>query len=331
MRVGLVFDIREDYEIDAQDITFCDFNYLSDMQYLQNTLEQAGHYVFPIGSPRKFADLLRQNTLPQLDIIMNFGEGFLSRNREGIVPALCEIYGIPYTGSDAFAMVLTLDKHMTLLYAESLGVHTPKGFLYQPEIHSLDCLEALVLESGIAYPVVVKPNREGTSMGLSLAKEPDELRSAVSRILQIYHQDVRCDAYIGGHELAVPILGTGSAARALGIVEYCEQDGGIMPFYTTEKKEHGSHKTVYRTFGPDIDRKIIETALRVHRGFRCCDLSRIDLKLYKGISYLLEITPIPSMNRGGTFEYCAAQQGMSYADLLNAILNSALQRFPINR
>lgn len=330
MRVGLVFDIREDYEIDAQDITFCDFNYLSDMQYLQTTLEQAGHYVFSIGPPREFANLIRRNTLPKLDMIMNFGEGFLSRNREGIVPALCEIYRIPYTGSDAFAMVLTLDKHMTLLYADSLGVHTPKGFLYQPEFHRLDCLETLVRESGIAYPIVAKPNREGTSMGICLAKNLNELRAAVSQILRTYCQDVRCDAYISGHELAVPILGTGSDARALGIVEYCEQDGGIMPFYTTEKKEHGNHKTIYRTFGPDIDRRIIETALRVHRGFQCCDLSRIDLKLYDGVPYLLEVTPIPSMNRGGTFEFCAAQQGMSYADLLNAILESALQRFCTN-
>jgi len=330
MRVGLVFDVREDYGIEATDVTFCDFNYLSDMQYLQSTLEQSGHYVFPIGPPREFARLICRSALPPLDIIMNFGEGFLSRNREGIVPALCEVYRIPYTGSDAFAMVLTLDKHMTLLYADSLGIHTPKGFLYQPELHSLDCLEALVFESGITYPIVVKPNREGTSMGLSLAKGPCELQSAVSHILQNYHQDVRCDEYIGGHELAVPILGTGPDARALGIVEYCEQDGGIMPFYITEKKEHGNHKTVYQSFGADVDQRITETALRIHRGFRCCDLSRIDLKLHEGIPYLLEVTPIPSMNRGGTFEYCASRQGMSYADLLNSILESALQRFRSN-
>lgn len=54
------------------------------------------------------------------------------------MPALCEIFHLPYTGSDAFAMVLTLDKHITMLYAESLGIHTPKGFLYQPQFHTLD-------------------------------------------------------------------------------------------------------------------------------------------------------------------------------------------------
>ena len=330
MRVGLVFDIREDYGIEAQDVTFCDFNYLSDMQYLQSTLEQAGHYVLPIGSPQKFAHCICEGSLPKLDIIMNFSEGFLSRNREGLVPALCEIFKIPYTGSDAFAMMLTLDKHMTLLYADSLGLHTPKGFLYQSEFHSLDCLETLARECGMTYPIVVKPNREGTSMGLKLVNTLDEFRTAISYIIKTYHQDVRCDAYIGGHELAVPILGTGANARALGIVEYCELDGGIMPFYTTEKKEHGNHKTVYRSFGSDIDQRITETALRVHRGFRCYDISRIDLKLQDGIPYLLEVTPIPAMNRGGTFEYCAAQQGMSYADLLNTILESALQRFRSN-
>ena len=327
MRIGLVFDIREDYGILADDVTFCDFNYLSDMQYLQTTLEEAGHYVLPIGAPQELARLLRENRLVPVDIIMNFGEGFLSRNREGIVPALCEIYGIPYTGSDAFAMVLTLDKHMTLLYADSLGIHTPKGFLYQPQFSESDDLKSLVSNAGIGYPIVVKPNREGTSMGLALAHDEEELIRAVNQIVQTYHQDVRCDEYIGGHELAVPILGTGTEARALGIVEYSELDGGIMPFYTSEKKEHGNHRTELKSFGAETDKKIIEMALRVHRGFQCCDLSRIDLKLWNDIPYLLEVTPIPSMNHGGTFEYCAAQQGMSYADLLNAVLDSAIKRY----
>lgn len=236
MRIGLVFDIREDYGLETNDVTFCDFNYLSDIQYLQNTLEHSGHYVLPVGSPHNFARMLREDKLKDIDIIMNFGEGFLSRNREGIVPALCEIFHFPYTGSDAFAMVLTLDKHMTMLYAESLGIHTPKGFLYQPQFHTLAELETLSARAGITYPLVVKPNREGTSMGLTLVKNKDEFLAAVGRIVRIYQQEVRCDEYIGGHELAVPILGTGAEAEALGIVEYCEQDGGIMPFYTAEKK-----------------------------------------------------------------------------------------------
>ena len=219
MRIGLVFDIREDYGLEASDVTFCDFNYLSDMQYLQNTLEQSGHYVLPVGSPHSFARMLREDKLKDIDIIMNFGEGFLSRNREGIVPALCEIFHLPYTGSDAFAMVLTLDKHITMLYAESLGIHTPKGFLYQPQFHTLDELETLSAQAGITYPLVVKPNREGTSMGLSLVKNKDEFLAAVGRIVRTYKQEVRCDEYIGGHELAVPILGTGAEAEVLGIVE----------------------------------------------------------------------------------------------------------------
>lgn len=329
MRIGLVFDIREDYGLESDDLTFCDFNYLSDMQYLQENLEQSGHYVLPIGSPKNFAQLLQNNKLDKIDLIMNFGEGFLSRNREGIVPALCEAYDLPYTGSDSFAMVLTLDKHMTMLYAESMGIHTPPGFLYQPQFHKLEHLEELAIQSGITYPLVVKPNREGTSMGLSKVTCKNELIKAVDQIVKTYHQEVRCDAYIGGHELAVPILGTGDEAQALGIVEYCELDGGIMPFYTAEKKEHGNHRTEWRTFGSELDQKIIATALRVHRGFQCCDLSRIDLKLYDDTPYLLEVTPIPSMNRGGTFEFCASQQGMSYSDLLNEIINSARRRYQL--
>lgn len=73
-------------------------------------------------------------------------------------------------------------------------------------------------------------------MGLSLVKNKDEFLAAVGRIVRTYKQEVRCDEYIGGHELAVPILGTGAEAEVLGIVEYCEQDGGIWPFYTAGEK-----------------------------------------------------------------------------------------------
>lgn len=127
MRIGLVFDIREDYGLEASDVTFCDFNYLSDMQYLQNTLEQSGHYVLPVGAPHSFARMLREDKLKDIDIIMNFGEGFLSRNREGIVPALCEIFHLPYTGSDAFAMVLTLDQAYNHALCRKLGKTYAEG------------------------------------------------------------------------------------------------------------------------------------------------------------------------------------------------------------
>lgn len=327
MRIGLVFDIKQDYGIDNDDVSFLDFNYLSDIQYLQKNLELEGHSVYPIGAPHEFAKMLRNRELPSIDIIMNWGEGFLSRNREGIVPALCEINGIPYTGSDAFAMVLTLDKHLTLLFADSIGLHTPKGFLYQSHVDNLDRLSDLVIQNGMDYPIVVKPNREGTSMGLSLANNLLELKAAVRDIINKYQQDVRCDTYIGGKEIAVPIIGTGDSAFPLGIVEYCELDGTSMPFYTAEKKEHGNHKTEIKSFGSEIDKRIIDTALRIHRGLRCCDISRIDMKLWNNTPYLLEVTPIPSMNRGGTFEICAAKHGMTYGALLNKILYSALERY----
>ena len=327
MRIGLVFDIKEDYKIDVDDISFLDFNYLSDMEYLQRNLELEGHVVIPVGSPKEFARLLRNNELPPIDIIMNFGEGFLSRNREGIVPALCEINSIPYTGSDAFAMVLTLDKHLTLLFAESIGLHTPNGFLFQSNLNTLEDLKYLMQQNKMDFPIVVKPNREGTSMGLYRANNHNELRNAVNTVVVQYKQDVRCDTYIGGNEIAVPIIGTGDKAYALGIVEYCELDGSIMPFYTSEKKEHGNHKTLLKSFGTSIDEKIISAALKIHRSLRCCDISRIDMKLWNDTPFLLEVTPIPAMIRGGTFEMCARKQGMTYGALLNKIIYSALERY----
>lgn len=327
MKVGIVYDIKEDYQIDS-DVNYCDFSNLYEMQHIQNLLEARGHYVKMIGAPCKFANWIKTGHAEELDIIMNFGEGFDSRNRESIVPALCEAYQIPYTFSDCFAMNLTLHKHHTLLFAESIGLHTPKGFLYIPEVdgRSNDAITRQFYSLNMQFPVVCKPNREGTSMGLSFVYSLDELYHAVHKIAENYHQEVRCDEYIKGHEIAVPILGTGEDARTLGIVEYQKTDGSCMDYYTTEMKQHGKHKTVYTSFGDKIDKKIIEAALKIHNSIPCYDLSRIDMRLKEGIPYILEVTPLPGLNPGSTFELCANKNGLSYSDLFEEILQSAMRR-----
>jgi D-alanine-D-alanine ligase len=327
MHIGMVYDLKEDYSIDKEDITYCDFSTLTEMQHIQCVLQQQGHYVTMIGSPREFALCLQQGKLEKIEIIMNFGEGYKSRNREGIVPALCEIYKIPYTFSDSYAMSFTLHKHQTLLFAESLGINIPKGFLYQPDLNSISDLPELICQHNMTFPIVSKLNHEGTSMGLAFSDNIKELTSNIEKNCKIYKQEIRCDEYIGGHEVAVPIIGTGNEARALGIVEYQNHDGSPILHYTTHVKEKGQHKTVYQSFGEKHDCEIKNTALLIHRSIPCYDLSRIDMKYFNNIPYLLEVTPLPSLNPGSTFEFCASMNKMSPGDMYNEILASALKRY----
>jgi len=323
----MVYDLKEDYGIDSADISYCDFSNLIVIQHIRQILERLGHYVKMIGSPNDFAKEIQSKNHKKFDLIFNFAEGYKSRNRESLVPALCELYNIPYTFSDCHAMDMTLHKHQLLLFADSIGLQIPKGFIYIPDIHDRSYIQQKSEELNLCFPIVSKPNREGTSMGLSFSSSFQELEDNVKKIVDTYQQEVRCDEYIGGHEIAVPILGSGKKSMALGIVEYQNHDGSPIKHYYTEIKAAGNHKTVYQSFGPDIDKAIIDTALLIHRSIPCYDLSRIDLRLNEGTPYLLEVTPLPALNPGSTFEFCAMYHDISPTELYKKIIESAMERW----
>ena len=327
MKIGIVYDLKEDYGIDAQDLDFCDFSNLLEIQHIRQVLERCGHYVDLIGSLRNFALHIKDISHFRYDIILNFSEGYKSRNRESIVPALCEAYDIPYTFSDSHAMDLTLHKHQMFLFAKSLGIDTPRGFVFIPWLHSLDIIPKLVKQQSLSFPMISKPNHEGTSMGLKISYCLDELMHNVEKTVIKYQQEIRCDEYIDGYEIAVPILGTCEHAHCLGIVEYQQLNTRPIEYFSTTLKSKGMHKTIFQHFSDDIDKKIIDTALLIHRSIPCYDLSRIDMRLKNGIPYLLEVTPLPSMNPGSTVEMCASRKGYSPEMLYEEIIESALGRY----
>jgi D-alanine-D-alanine ligase len=231
MHIGMVYDLKEDYGIDNDDISYCDFSNLIEMQHIQQLLEQLGHFVSMVGSPMDFTNEIQNKSYKKYDLIFNFAEGFKSRNRESLVPALCELFKIPYTFSDCHAMDLTLHKHQLLLFAENLGIAIPKGFLFIPDVHNQSYIQQKCKELNLCFPIVSKPNREGTSMGLAFSSSLQELISNVEKTVYTYQQEVRCDEYITGHEIAVPILGSGQKANALGFVEYQKHDGSAIEHY----------------------------------------------------------------------------------------------------
>lgn len=327
MKLGITYDLKSDYGIEQTDIKYEDFSTMSEIEGIQQELEQLGHSVYMIGSPEHFILELQTGIYKQYDMVMNFAEGFSSRNRESLVPATCEMFHIPYTFSDSHTMNLTLDKHQTLLFAKYLGINVPQGFLYDPIIHKIHELDFFLKKYRVTFPIVCKPNYEGTSMGITLVKNKLELQQTVTYLSSIYHEPIRCDEYIPGQEIAVPILGSGKNAHVMGIVEYQKPDGSPMDFYTHKYKRHGSHKTIFADYEEKIKSRIEEAALLIHRSIPCYDLSRIDMRLNNGVPYLLEVTPLPDMTRKSTFERCAAKMGLTFGDLLNDIISSALERY----
>ena len=125
LHVGIAYDVKEDYSISAKGLTHCDFSMLFEIKIIKELLEERGHIVYLLGNYQKINELFTNRKFPNIDIVMNTAEGILSRNREGWLPSLFEMNDIPYTGSDAYALNLTLNKLHTKIIAEYLNIPTP--------------------------------------------------------------------------------------------------------------------------------------------------------------------------------------------------------------
>ncbi len=326
MRVAMTYDLKSDYSLGNKAIHYHDFSLLDEISYHKELLALAGHVPVPIGSVGNFVERLRNGKI-DFDIVLNFAEGCYSRNREGIVPALCEAFKIPYTGTDAFGQSLTLHKHQTKIFMQSLGIPVAKGFLIDPSILSAEEIDCLISAHNLPYPQVIRPNREGTSMGLKLVRDHNELKQGIREIYNIYEQEILCDEYIKGREIAVPVFGTGNDAIALDIMEYLTNDNKEIELYTLELKPCGKHITVFADISQGTRKRLIETALLAHKSIGCKDLSRIDFRLSDETPFLMEITPLPSLERESTFVRCAQKHGIEFHVFFDRILTAAWERF----
>ncbi len=324
MKVGIVVDSQEDYSLGNKALHFKDFSVLDEISYIKESLELSGHIPVWTMSPRKFSEHIKVQK-NDFDIVLNLSEGVISRNREGLVPSLCEIYGIPYTGTDAFGLSFTNHKFQTKQFFENLGIPTPKGFLFIPQIHSSGDIEKLHKYSQIDFPVVVRPNREGSSMGLSLAENMTRLKEQVLAVVELYDQEVICDEYISGQEFGVPVIGTGITAKALGVGEYCMTDGSPIALYTSEIKKN--HATRVADIDDSTGESIRRHAQLAHQALSLRDVSRVDLRFQNGRYYFTEITPTPGLERDSIFPFFFEMHDMEFHEFIDGMVTAAWNRW----
>jgi len=253
------------------------------------------------------------------DIVFNIAEGARGPTRESIVPAWLDHLQIPYTGSDGLTLAATLDKALTKHIVSSLGIATPR---YR-RIGSISELE----EIGIGFPMFVKPNAEGSSMGIrhaSRVTSPTELRRQVEWVLREYSQDCLVEEFAPGPEFCVAILGN-EDPQALPIAEI----RAPSDFYSYEEKSRHIKEVVCPATLPDeAGVRMSEAGLEIYRALRCRDLARLDFRIdVTGQPAFLEINPLPGLAREyGIFPAQAAAAGLAYDDLIERIIQLALAR-----
>jgi D-alanine-D-alanine ligase len=293
---------------------------------IADALQSFDHEVELMGDGHELAQRLLQRPLPEL--VFNIAEGRgISRSREAWIPALLEMFGVPYTGSDPLALAATLDKDVARRLVNHAGVAVPAALLVDGRIEQHeDDLQKLPL------PAIVKPAIEGSGKGIledSIVHKRDKLPDIIERRRQQYQQPVLVEEFIDGEEITVGILGNQPpvAIGSMGILPI-EQNGPFV--YGLEIKRHWRQRVRYevpaRLSQPVLD-GVERAALTAFRALGCRDVARMDFRIRAGVPYFLEANPLPGLAPGaGDLVLLAAGMGIEYRELIGRILNAATER-----
>jgi len=228
------------------------------------------------------------------------------------VQGLLETMGIPYTGSGVCASAVCMDKGLTRVVLQSAGIPVPAGGILQAPMIPLRPPETL------GWPVVVKPCTEGSTIGISIVKKPSEWKRAVTKAFRYGPQAV-VEKYIPGREVAVGVLGETVFPGVEVIVP-----GGFYDF----RAKYGKAKTRYLCPAPlssRLERVLCEQSARAYQVLGCRGAARVDFRIHpNGRPYVLELNTIPGMTERSLLPMAAAQHGMAYDDLVEAMLQAAL-------
>jgi D-alanine-D-alanine ligase len=264
-----------------------------------------------------------------VDLVFNMAEGRGSRSREAHVPAVCEMFGLPYTQSDPLALALSLDKAMCKRVVASYGVPVPPSVV----IEDMEELESAALPP---FPVLAKPAWEGSSMGIrnrARCTSKSELADQVSALLSGYRQPVLIEPFLSGVEVTVGILGTGAWARVVGEMEIAPRSAALDTFlYSLEVKRNYVEEVEYHVpprLPPQMAERISQMALTAYRALGCRDIGRVDVRMDShGQPFFIEINPLPGLHPvDGDFPILWSRLGHSYDELILAVLESSATRW----
>ncbi len=272
------------------------------------------------------------------DLVFNIAEGLRGPNREAHVPAICEFYGIPCSGSDPFTLALCLDKARTKEILRAHGIPTADWWV----VRASSELPSLMTRVG-SYPLFAKPLHEGSSKGITernVVATPGALAPIVLELLERYQQPVLVETFLPGAEFTCGVLGNGAEARVLPLVglNFGALPEGALPIYGFEAKwlwdRPDEPLAIFECPAPVSDAlraEIEDVVVRTFTALGCRDWARIDVRLdAAGRVNVVEVNPLPGILPDPADNSClpkaARAAGLDYDALIGACLQAAAAR-----
>ena len=325
-RIGLVYDIYSDYNWRSDDPPDADAEFEPEETVLvmEEALRWLNHSPVRIGSP---FNLLKTIDKIDVDAAINIAEGIEGRNREAYAPILLEMKGIPYLGSDALSLSLSLDKAWTKDILLSSGLNTPSYQVYR------NAEEITVKSLPHDFPLFVKPRYEGSSKSItqkSKVQNIESLRLQVERICTTYKQDALVESFIeGGGEFTVAVIGH-SPPEAMPVLQRAVEQKTRIGLHALDRRGLEPSSLSYEIKGdltPTLENELKNLSLHIFDKLECKDFARIDYRVdANGTPWFLEINPLPTFAPDGTFAILAELIGVPYVEFLADTLRKGFER-----
>lgn len=255
------------------------------------------------------------------DIVFSIWSGRKSRNRRALVPSICEAYGISYVGADAYANIICQDKILSKQFSLKNGISTPNYLLY--EGGNLDEL----LINNLKLPIVVKPNFEGGSIGISQDCRVESYEKAIlkiSELFSIFKQPILVEEFVKGKEVSIIIMGNQKEILFCEAVElFIENNAYDLEnnlFSFEIKKSNEAMKLSHKLITPDIPSGLLNNAISLFKGLGKVEELRIDGRYDDEKFYLIELSPDIHFGEEGTFADTFNLKNIKYAEMLYMIL-----------
>ncbi|MCK9421743.1 MAG: ATP-grasp domain-containing protein [Bacteroidales bacterium] len=326
MTIGLTYDLRSEYlkEGFSEEET-AEFDKEETVAALDDALTQLGYDIDRIGHARQLIGRLAQGD--RWDMVFNICEGMHGIGREAQVPAILDIYNIPYTFSDPLVLALTLHKAMTKRVVRDAGISTP-DFALVEDLRDID-------KVNLPYPLFVKPYAEGTGKGIDASSKVSnkaKLEETCRLLLPKFSPGLIVETFLPGREFTIAIVGTGDEARSLGVMEVMFTAKAEAHGYSYLNKEDYKGRVNYRIVNDGLAERCAIVALAAWRSLTCRDAGRVDLRLdSNGHPGFIEVNPLAGLNPiHSDLPIICHLQGIPFVELIRIIMDSAKKRLPSN-
>ncbi len=326
MQIGLTYDLRSAYLAAGYgEEETAEFDQEGTIDALESGLRQLGHETDRIGHARQLIARLAEGD--RWDLVFNICEGLHGIGREAQVPAILDVFDLPYTFSDPLVMSLCLHKGLTKTVVRQAGLPTPDFSV----VHQPSDLTAV----GQRFPQFVKPVAEGTGKGTSttsIVYDVAQRQRECDRLLEKYRQPVLVESFLPGREFTVGLLGSGDQAGVVGTLEIVLRSEAEAGVYSYQNKEQCEQLVEYRPVkaSETVVRAAEQIALAAWRVLGCRDGGRVDLRCdEQGQPQFLEVNPLAGLHpTHSDLPLIATSVGMTYEELLGRIVHSATRRIP---